>query len=75
MKYIDSEHVLGLDVQVLELTRRNLESLLKKLNDPASKRMLIDCDDQIAVRAVEDVDHYSDRSPGVVYMPSTGESF
>lgn len=59
----------------LELTRRNLESLLAKLDDPLSNRMLIDLDDQIAVKAVENVEHYGDREPGRVFMPSTGEVF
>ncbi len=58
---------------VLELTRRNLETLLAKLDDPISKRALIDGDHTILVVAVEDSDHYKTREPGVVYMPSTGE--
>ena len=61
-------------VPVVELTRRNLETLLAKLDDPASKRTLIDPDDTIAVRAVENDDHYKaeNRAPGEVYMPSSG---
>ena len=61
-------------VPVVELTRRNLETLLAKLDDPLSQRTLVDPDDSIAVRAVENDDHYKaqDREPGVVYMPSSG---
>lgn len=94
----------------LELTRRNLDTLLLKLEDPLSARTL--SKDGFAVTAVEsegptptrdrlwltrgDIEfllgggallapeglevvfvendeHYSDREPGVVYMPSTGE--
>lgn len=55
------------DLAVLELTRRNLETLLEKLDDPHSARMLIDPDGQIAVRAVENEEHYQDRDPGVTY--------
>jgi len=59
----------------LQLTRRNLETLLAKLDDPASNRTLIDPDNQILVMAVEDDEHYKTRAPGSVYMPSTGEVF
>lgn len=58
---------------VVELTRRNLQALLDKLDDPASARTLLDPDHQIMVRAVEDDIHYHDRPPGDIYMPSTGE--
>jgi hypothetical protein len=61
------------DIPVVELTRRNLTVLLEKLDDPLSFKMLIDPDHQIAVRAVEDGDHYRDRPPGPVYMPTRGE--
>lgn len=60
----------------LELTRRNLTTLLAKLDDPLSKRTLkwgsdaADEDNLIIVKAVEDEEHYSDRPPGEVYMPS-----
>lgn len=57
----------------LELTRRNLETLLAKLDDPLSQRTLLDPDDKVYVRAVEDDQHYGDREPGPVYMPSAGE--
>lgn len=61
---------------VLELTRRNLQALLDKLDDPISARTLTKTDEGgfIIVRAVEDDEHYSDRAPGAVYMPSTGET-
>lgn len=62
---------------VLELTRRNLQALLDKLDDPLSARTLSKVqeggDGVIVVVAVEDAEHYSDRAPGEVYMPSTGE--
>lgn len=69
MKYDDG------DFPTVELTRRNLEALLAKLDDPLSARMLIDPDRRIAVRAVENDAHYSDRAPGAVYMPTTGEEY
>lgn len=69
MKYVEG----ATPIPVLELTRRNLTALLDKLDDPASARTLIDPDRKLAVRAVEDVEHYADRAPGEVYMPSTGE--
>lgn len=68
MKYIHDS-----DPPVLELSRRNINTLLAKLNDPFSARMLgspgrID-EPHIMVKAVEDSEHYSDRAPGEVYMP------
>ncbi len=60
-------------LHVLELTRRNVQTLLDKLDDPLSNRALMDPDAYIVVKAVEDEEHYKDRDPGVVYMPSTGE--
>lgn len=66
MKYLEN-------TKTLELTRRNLEILLEKLDDPISRRTLLDPDGVIAVKAVENDEHYSDREPGVMYMPSTGE--
>lgn len=71
MKYITSE-IIG-DLPVVELTRRNLIVLLEKLDDPLSLRTLVDGDDKIAVRAVEDEEHYADRDPGLMFMPSTGK--
>jgi hypothetical protein len=65
------------DPPVLELSRRNLQALLDKLDDPLSARTLISPgrmgDPYIAVKAVEDAEHYTDRPAGEVYMPSTGE--
>lgn len=57
----------------LELTRRNLQTLLDKLDDPESKKTLIAPTQDIIVVAVEDDDHYSDRPPGPVFMPTTHE--
>lgn len=62
---------------VLELSRRNLQALLDKLDDPLSARTLISPgmpgEPMILVKAVEDSEHYKTRAPGEVYMPSTGE--
>lgn len=58
---------------VLELSRRNLEVLLAKLEDPLSAKSLLCPDAKIYVCAVENEAHYSDRAPGVVYMPTKGE--
>lgn len=70
MKYLPrSDH----GVPVVELTRRNLEVLLAKLDDPGSARTIIDGEHHIAVRAVENDDHYHDRAPGVMWMPTTRE--
>ena len=60
----------------LELTRRNLTALLAKLDDPLSARTLTkfgETGEYIVVKAVEDEEHYANRAPGVVYMPSSGE--
>ena len=55
---------------VLELSRRNLETLLTKLDDPDSLRTLLSPgkygEAYIIVRAVENEEHYSDRAPGEV---------
>lgn len=72
MKYIAHDESLGMPV--VEMTRRNLEVLLRKLDDPASLCTLIAPENGIAIRAVEDAVHYKTRHPGVVYMPSTGET-
>jgi hypothetical protein len=50
----------------VELTRRNLEVLLAKLDDETSARTIIKSDKagMITVRAVENEAHYSDREPG-----------
>lgn len=62
---------------VLELSRRNLQALLDKLDDPLSIRTVVSPgmpgDPIMLVKAVEDSEHYSDRAPGEVYMPTTGE--
>ncbi|WNM73881.1 hypothetical protein SEA_HOLT_51 [Mycobacterium Phage Holt] len=71
MKYIEN----SLGKPILELTRRNLETLLRKLDDPLSARTLLCPGGNIYVRAVEDDDHYAEREPGRIYMPSTGERF
>lgn len=57
----------------IELTRRNLEILLAKLDDPASVRTILDGTTGFAVTAVENDVHYADRAPGEMYMPSTRE--
>ncbi len=49
MKYIDNEN----GCRVVELTRRNLQVLLAKLDDPLSARGLMDADAKILVRAIE----------------------
>lgn len=45
---------------VIELTRRNLRTLLVKLDDPWSARALVDPDGKIIVRAVESSDDRGD---------------
>lgn len=59
----------------LYLTRRNLLTLLNKLDRKDSVRTLIKCDtkhpkypctEAVAVTAVEDEDYYIDREPGPV---------
>lgn len=64
----------------IELTRRNLEILLQKLDDPLS-HATIEKDgiyvravegEEFLVKPVEDAEHYSDREPGPMYMPSSG---
>lgn len=62
MKYRDDS-----DFPVVELTRRNLEQLLLKLDDPKSARTIIDGERRIAVRAVENEEHYADRPAGAMY--------
>lgn len=67
---------VGSHILDIELTRRNLETLLAKLDDPLSARMLqMRTEDGIVVcvSAVENEDHYRDREPGPVYMPSSGK--
>lgn len=71
MKFIEREEPR--QFHMLELTRRNLEILLRKLDDPLSAATLVDGDNQIVVRAVENDEHYSNRKAGDMLMPSTGE--
>lgn len=63
MKYIEG------GPPTVELTRRNLLSLLAKLDGHpvGSTCTLIDPDNRIAVKAVEDSEHYADRAPGPVH--------
>lgn len=74
MKYVASRNG---ELATVELSRRNLETLLKKLDDPKSSKTLIkqedeqDGDEFIVVKAVEDSSHYENRAPGIVYMPSS----
>lgn len=83
MKFIPADD--GQQLHRLELTRRNLQVLLAKLDDPLSARQIVDPDWRIIVGAVEgseclevmpveDQQHYSDREPGPMFMPSTGET-
>ncbi len=64
MRYIPADPNVVLDIPVLELTRRNLEVLLAKLDMPESARTLIDSESAIAVRAVENSAHYGKRPAG-----------
>lgn len=63
MKYIGDD----IGFPTVELTRRNLEMLLLKLDDPDSARTIIDGEYKIAVRAVENEEHYGKRPPGTMY--------
>lgn len=54
MKFIPAEE--GQVLHRLELTRRNLEILLAKLDDPLSKRQLVDPDWHVIVGATEEHD-------------------
>lgn len=67
MKLVKIEYDSG-PVLLLELTRRNLETLLAKLDDPHSVRTLVCGDGSWIVRAVENEMHYSDRPPGAVII-------
>ena len=64
MRFLRNQPVSAINIDVLELTRKNLETLLAKLDRPGSSRMLINGDYDIAVRAVEDEEHYADRPAG-----------
>lgn len=48
----------------VELTRRNLLALLSKLDEETSLKILVDGDQILYVKAVEDEEHYRDRDPG-----------
>lgn len=68
------------DTPVVELSRRNLEALLEKLDDPLSLRTILGWANDgtprfVIVRAVENEQHYSDREPGPMVRPSTGEMY
>jgi hypothetical protein len=73
MKFVPADE--GCKLHRLELSRRNLEILLRKLDDPLSGVGLVDPDNRIIVGAVETHDcleivpveneaHYSDRAAG-----------
>jgi hypothetical protein len=66
----DGERTGGRPIVRIELTRRNLEVLLAKLDDPKSARTIIKDEDDIsgAVTAVENDVHYGDRDPGTMYV-------
>jgi len=57
---------------LVELSRRNLETLLAKLDDEDSERTLMrysdDLSQVVCVTAVENEAHYSDREPGPVLV-------
>lgn len=55
-----------LQIPTVELTRRNLLALLAKLDGKPSDLLctVVDPSGSIAVKAVEDDEHYSDRAPG-----------
>lgn len=72
MKYVEEPGDYG--IPTVELTRRNLLVLLDKLDDPASLRTIIDGEHTIAVKAVEDDEHYADRPAGAMYMPTSGQT-
>lgn len=58
------------DQQRIELTRRNLLSLLAKLDGyPFDSACALEMDGW-TIKAVEDAEHYADRRPGVI-DPST----
>jgi hypothetical protein len=84
VKYIEaSQSAMG--IPTIELTRRNLEILLRKLDDPISARTIskdghaihaVEEHDGWAVVAVDNDEHYAKegRLAGEMYMPSTGET-
>lgn len=65
MKFIEeSDH----GIPVVELTRRNLEALLMKLDIEGSACTLVSGCGRVAVKAVENDAHYKNRPPGVMNM-------
>ena len=54
-------------MHVLELSERNLRTLLEKLTDPDSSRTLLDPDRKNMIKAVADEEHYATRLPGLTY--------
>lgn len=74
LNYVEAETLPdGRTLPVVELSRHNLEVLLAKLDDPQSLCTIVDGNERIAVRAVENTEHYTDRAPGRMLMPSTGK--
>ena len=65
MKYVERGE---LQMPTVELTRRNLVALLAKLDGRPRDSMctIVDPDRKIAVKAVEDSEHYADRNPGAL---------
>ncbi|WP_142277533.1 hypothetical protein [Mycobacterium timonense] len=58
---------------VVELTRSDIETLLAALSHPGQDATLVRGGSEIVVRAVENTEHYRDRPPGRVWMPSSGQ--
>lgn len=54
-------------IPTVELTERNLLTLLDKLGDPGSERTLLDGERKIFVKAVPDSEHYKTREPGPMF--------
>lgn len=77
MKFIERDDLHRDEPQYhqLELTRRNLMTLLANLDDPLSHRTLTAPGGLIKVRAVENDEHYSDRPAGEIWMPTAEEYF
>jgi hypothetical protein len=59
-------------VGVIDLTRTELQELLRGLDCPARGFEGVEVGG-VRVRAVEDAEHYRERAPGAVWMPSSGE--
>lgn len=64
---------------VIELTRRNLQALLQKLDfnatGPDTPSACTIEKGGVSVRAVEDVEHYSDHEPGQMLDNASGEMY